>query len=192
MKKGYRQVIADGRITSSKSFNDYLYAWLVLKADEDRTIWKKDFVYSQVEGELGMTRKTLPKYFNWMVDEGLVIDNGEKWILADLGKNGFWIEEEVLKQLVDSKIRYMVSIYVYLVKGYWMIQKSGKKNLPILLPEVKAYLGLSVNSRSNNYLVTDCFEWLREMGLLNCWLWFNKETGKRFYLLSGIGKSNYF
>ena len=88
MKKGYRQVIADGRITSSKSFNDYLYAWLVLKADEDRTIWKKDFVYSQVEGELGMTRKTLAKYFNWMVDEGLVIDNGEKWILADLGKNG--------------------------------------------------------------------------------------------------------
>ena len=189
MAKEYKQVICDEKITSSKSFNDYLYGWLVLKANGDRKIEKKSFVYSQVEGELGMTRKTIAKYFEWLLEEGLVEDGGDWWILKDLGDKGFWIEIEVLKRLIGLRQRYAVSAYVYLVSGNWI---AGQKELVVLMENIKRFLGISVNVRSNNYIVTDMFEIFREMGLLNCQLWYDKENNKRFYKLTGIGKSNYF
>jgi len=192
MRKGYRQVVADKQITSSKSFNDFLYGWLVLRAKEEndeRVIWKKDFVYSQFEEELNMTRKTIAKYFNWLVDKGLVIDVGDKWVIRDLGEKGFWIEDNVLERLISLKKRYVISVYAYLVRGYWI---SNKKRFVVLLRNAKEFVGIGVNSDSNNYLVTDCFEEFREMGLMNCQLWFDRESGKRFYCVDGVGRNNYF
>lgn len=90
--KEYRQVVSDKSITSSKSFNDYLYGWLVLHSHEDdggRFVMKRSFVFSKMEQELGMTRKTLAKQFNNLIELGLVADGNDKWILADLGSEGF-------------------------------------------------------------------------------------------------------
>lgn len=90
--KEYRQVVSDKSITSSKSFNDYLYGWLVLKAQEEngeRFVMKRSFVLSKMEQELGMTRKTLAKQFNNLIELGLVADGNDKWVLADLGSEGF-------------------------------------------------------------------------------------------------------
>lgn len=83
----------------------------------------------------------------------------------------------------------MLSVYVYLVKGYWV---ANKKRMVVLLRNVKEYIGIGIGGDTNNYLVTDCFEEFREMGLLNCQLWYDKESGKRFYCLDGIGRNNYF
>lgn len=189
MAKEYKQIIADQKVTSSKSFNDYLYGWLVMRADEDRKIEKKSFVYSQAEHELGMTRKTIAKYFEWLLSEGLVIDDGEYWKLKDLEHSGFWIETNVLKRLLELKRRYILSVYVYLMKGYWV---SNKRRFVVLLRNVKEFIGIGIAGDTNNYLVTDCFEEFREMGLMNCQLWFDKESGKRFYCLDGVGRDNYF
>ena len=193
--KEYRQVVSDKSITSSKSFNDYLYGWLVLKAQEEngeRFVMKRSFVFSKMEKELGMTRKTLAKYFDYLLEVGLVVDSKDKWTITDLGEDGFWLETNILQKLVEMKQRYAITIYVYLVKGYWMVGQHKKKNLPIILDNVKDQIGISKQSRSNNNTITDVLENLREMGLLNYWLWLNPQTGKRFYLLSGIGKTNYF
>lgn len=190
--KEYRQVVSDKSITSSKSFNDYLYGWLVLHSHEDdggRFVMKRSFVFSKMEKELGMTRKTLAKYFDYLLEVGLVIDGEDKWILADLGKEGFWIETDILDRLIGLRQRYVVSIYVYLVKGYWV---AGKTRLVVLLDNVKSYLGLATNSRSNSHIITEIFENFREMGLLNCQLNFDQTNVKRYYVLTGIGKSNYF
>lgn len=192
MAKVYRQVVADKSITSSKSFNDFLYAWIVLHSEEEngeRYIWKRDFVISKLESEFGMTRKTAKIYFDNLVKLGLVVDMGDKWILVDLGIEGFKVERRILERLVDMKKRYAVSLYVYLVRGYYV---AGQTQLVILLDNVKEYLGLGTNTRSNNYIITDLFEDFRVMGLLNCVLNFDNKTVKQYYTLTGIGRSNYF
>lgn len=195
MEKEYRQVVADMSITSSKLFNDYLYGWLVLKADMEagvRYIWKRDLVYSKIEEELGITRKTLAKYFGYMVDNGLLIDNGDRWELKELDQGGFWVETDKLRLLVELRKRYAISVYVYLIKGYWMFNQRGKKSVPVLLDNVKRYIGLATNTRSNNSVITDLFTELSALGLLKCELVYSQDKRRHFYLLSGVDRTNYF
>ena len=54
-----------------------------------RFILKKDFVYSQLEQELGMSRKTMAKYFDFLVEIGVVVEGKDRWILTELGDKGF-------------------------------------------------------------------------------------------------------
>jgi hypothetical protein len=193
--KEYRQVVSDKSITSSKSFNDYLYGWLVLKAQEEngeRFVMKRSFVFSKMEKELGMTRKTLAKYFEYFVEVGLVVDGGDKWILIDLGNKGFWIETEILERLIETKKRYAISAYVYLRKGRWLLAQKGKEKVPITLGQVKEYLGITNNSKGNNYIITDLFEEYRVLGLLRYDLVKGREGNRQFYVLSGVGQDYYF
>ena len=144
--KDYRQVVSDMSITSSKSFNDFVYGWLVLHSiceDEERFVWKRSFVFSKMEQEFQMTRKTLAKYFDYLLEDGLVADDRDKWVITDLGAEGFWLETSILQKLVELKQRYAITIYVYLVKGYWMVGKHNKKNLPIILDNLKDQIGIS-------------------------------------------------
>ena len=192
MEKEYRRVIADSAITSSKSYNDFLYGWIVLNSVEEtgiRFILKKDFVYTQLEEELEMSRKTMAKYFDYLVEIGAIVEGKDRWIISELGDKGFWIERDILERIIEMKVRYALSIYVYLVKGYYV---AGQPQLVVLMENVKGFIGVSTNIRSNNYIVADIFEAYREMGLLNCQLWYDKDTNKRFYKLMGVGKTNYF
>lgn len=164
----------------------------MLRADEEkkiRYILKKDFVYSQLEEELKMSRKTMAKYFDYLIEVGVIVEAKDRWIISDLGNKGFWIERDILKRIIDLKERYALSIYVYLVKGYHI---AGETQLVVLMENIKGFIGISTNIRSNNYIVADIFEAYREMGLLNCQLWYDKDTNKRFYKLMGVGKTNYF
>ena len=192
MEKEYRRVIADSAITSSKSYNDFLYGWIVLNSVEEngiRFILKKDFVYTQLEEELEMSRKTMAKYFDYLIEIGAIVEGKDRWIISELGDKGFWIERDILERIIEMKVRYALSIYVYLVKGYYV---AGQPQLVVLMENVKGFIGVSTNIRSNNYIVADIFEAYREMGLLNCQLWYDKDTNKRFYKLMGVGKTNYF
>ena len=193
--KDFRQVVSDKSITSSKSFNDFLYGWLVLNSveeNEERFIWKKSFVFSKMEEIMGMTRKTLMKYFAYLIEVGLVAEDEDKWILTDLGNDGFWIETEILERLVNTKKRYAISAYVYLRKGRWLLAKKGKEKVPITLGQVKEYIGITNNSKGNNYIVTDLFEEYRVLGLLKYELVKGREGNRQFYVLSGVGQDYYF
>ena len=197
MAKVYRQVVADKSITSSKSFNDFLYAWIVLHSEEEngeRYIWKRTFVLSQLESELATTRKTLAKQFDYLIEGGLLYDDGERWKLTGLGnRDGFGVQEEILERLIQAHMKYLISIYVYLAMGVEMRKRTGfwTGKAPVVLNGVKEFIGLSVGSRSNSKTVVDCFETLREMGLLKYSLTRNNQ-GHTFYLLEGIGELNYF
>lgn len=192
MAKVYRQVVADKSITSSKSFNDFLYAWIVLHSEEEngeRYIWKRTFVLSQLESELGITRKTIKHYMDSLIELGLLADMNDKLILTDLSIEGFGVEDDILQQLVDFKMRYMVSIYVFLKKGYWA---AGGRQLIVSISHLKEYVGLSVNTRSNNKIIVGILETLRVSGLLNYDLRFDPSTQKSYYVIAGLEKTNYF
>ena len=197
MAKVYRQVVADQSITSSKSFNDFLYSWLVLNAEEEdgkRFFWKGDFSFSKLETELEITRKTISKQFAYLVEVGLVYEEEDKWVLTDLGRrDGFPVEEQILERLTQAHMKYLVSVYVYLAMGVDMRKRTGfwTGKMPVIFNGVKEFIGLSTGSRSNSKVVTDCFEMLREMGLMKYTLTRNNQ-GHTFYLLEGIGELNYF
>ena len=191
MGKEFRQVVSDVSITSSKEYNDFLYGWLVLNAHmgDQVYVWKGDFVLSKMEQELGMTRKTIAKYFSFLVKEGLVVEEEDRYILPSLGKKGFGIEVDVLRRLVETKERYALTLYAYLVRGYYI---AGRQQYTVLLDNAKRQLGLSTESRSNSKIVTNLFEMFREMGLLKCTLNMDKSKIKRYYTLDGVGKDYYF
>ena len=193
--KDYRQVVSDMSITSSKSFNDFLYGWLVLNSIEEngeRFLMKRSFVRSKMEEEFQMTRKTLAKYFDYLVEIGLVVDDGDKWILADLGTEGFWLETDILERLVETRRKGLISAYVYLKRGRWLLARKGKEKVPIILGPLKAYVGVANNTKGNNKSVVDLLEELRVLGLLQYELVHGREGNRQFYVISGVGQDYYF
>lgn len=194
MGKEFRQIVSDMSITSSKEYNDFLYGWLVLHAHmEDQVyIWKGDFILSNMEKELGMTRKTISKYLSFLVKEGLVVEDKDKLILTPLGKRGFWIETDKLRRLVEMRMPYAITVYVYLIQNYWGAQQKGRSQVPILLDKIKNYIGIATTTRSNNKVITNLFNEFSAQGLLKCELVYNKDRRTHFYLVSGVEKENYF
>ena len=197
MAKVYRQVVSDMSITSSKSFNDFLYAWIVLHSEEEngeRYIWKRTLVFSNLETELEVSRRTLSRQFDYLVQTGLVYEKDDKWVLTDLGRrDGFPVEERILDRLTQAHVKYLVSIYVYLAMGVDMRKRTGywTGKMPVVFNGVKEFIGLSTSSRSNSKVVVECFDMLRQMGLMKYTLTRNNQ-GHTFYLLEGIGELNYF
>lgn len=195
MDKEYRQVVSDMSITSSKSYNDFLYGWLVLNAhmeDGVAYLWKRDFVLSKMEKELGITRKTLSKQFSFLVKEGLIQEEDDRWVITPLGKKGFWIEVDKLRRLIEIRQPYAITVYVYLMQNHWGVQQSGRNKVPILLDKIKAYIGLATTTRSNNKVITNLFDEFSAQGLLKCELVYNTDRRTHFYLVSGVDKENYF
>ena len=193
--KDYRQVVSDMSITSSKSFNDFLYGWLVLHSEEEneeRFVMKRSFVRSKMEEEFQMTRKTLAKYFDYLLEVGLVADGGDKWVLTDLGAEGFWLETDILARLVETRKKGLISTYVYLKRGRWLMAKKGKEKVPIILGPLKAYVGVANNTKGNNKSVVDLLEELRVLGLLQYELVHGREGNRQFYVISGVGQDYYF
>lgn len=193
--KDYRQVVSDMSITSSKTFNDFVYGWLVLKAayeNGEGFVWKRDFVLSKMEQEFQMTRKTLAKYFDYLLEVGLVADGGDKWVITDLGEEGFWLETDILERLVETHKKGLISAYVYLKKGRWLLAQKGKKDVPIILGPLKAYVGVANNTKGNNKSVVSLLEELRVLGLLQYGLVKGREGNRQFYVISGVGQDYYF
>ncbi len=191
MGKEFRQIVSDMSITSSKEYNDFLYGWLVLNAhvEGEVYIWKRDFVLSKMEQELGMTRKTLSKYLSFLVKEGLVVEEEDRYVLPNLKDKGFWVDEDIIYKLIECRLRYVVSIYIYLRKSYWA---SGEKSLIVSMDHLKEFIGLSTNTRSNNKIITNIFESFRVAGLLKYELRHDITTKKSYYTISGLEKTNYF
>jgi len=193
--KDYRQVVSDMSITSSKSFNDFVYGWLVLHSEEEneeRFLMKRSFVLSKMEEEFQMTRKTLAKYFDFLVKVGLVVDGKDRWILTDLGTEGFWLETDILARLVETRKKGLISAYVYLKRGKWLLARKGKEKVPIILGPLKSYIGVASNTKGNNKSVVDLLEELRVLGLLQYELVHGREGNRQFYVISGVGQDYYF
>lgn len=56
-----------------------------------------------------------------------------------------------------------ISVYVYLLKRYWA---EGQKEYIVTMKNLKNYLGLSVNTQSNDYIITNILFVLEKIGLV--------------------------
>ena len=191
IQKNSRQIPSNEKYTANKKYSDILYGYLqhISQLDEAigvRYIPKTEIKYVQIAEDLGLTRQTVSKKFNNMVEEGLIYFDApnKRFILSTL-------EAELATLLPDDTIRVLcntlqercLSILAYLIKTF--VQHESKP-CEINLDIIKTYVGLSKSNRgTNNEVVRDIFVVLKKLGLIEY------HTEKIFDAKTGGYKSRY-
>lgn len=172
IQKNSRQIPSDERYTANKNYSDILYGYLQHTSllDQElnlRYIPKADIKYTSIAAELGITRQTVSKKFNNLIDEGLLVyDEGNKrYILSTLeAELATLLPSETIKVLYNTLQERCLSILAYLLKTY---VQHGESECAVNLDVIKKYVGLSKSNRgTNNEVIKDIFLVLRKLGLI--------------------------
>lgn len=182
IQKNSRQMPKQSAITKEKDYCDLLYAWLQCNSEREsivssqRRIEKKsvkwvaierDFTRTSTDGEVEkvMTRKTIAKYFNHLVDVGLVYEENEYYYLTVLDQDsGHLIEYTTLMKLMNVLQKNSISIYIYLFNRYCA---NGYEPFIATLKQIKDYIGIATSTTSNNMIIDDTLDILKRLGLLD-------------------------
>lgn len=176
------------RMTSALREGDYcdlLYAWVQCNSERvapdsrDRRIAKADVKWTRIENDFTrvdadgkskkiMSRKTIAKYFENLVETGLIKDPGEKekyYYLTLLdNQEANLIEYTTLNKMMNVMQRNSINIYIYLYNRYYA---NGKESFIATLKQIKEYIGIATTTTSNNIIVEDTMEFLKRLGLLD-------------------------
>jgi len=183
-----RQVPKDKNILANKeSYHDIIYAYLqiISKWDGDkehpRYVLKKDIVFSKISKILGITRQTISKYFNRMIDNEenqskgyvrLIREQEDRYELVPLDRSlAMLVSQETLAVLVSALNNNAISVFVYLLNRYL---GSSEQSFIFTYEELKGVIGLSKTTYSNDYIISGILFVLEKLGLLQM----NKKTEK--------------
>lgn len=171
-------------ITREKNYCDLLYAWIQCNSERvgfdvvDRRIEKKKVKWMAIERDLIrvdpetgeeikiMNRKTIAKYFAYLVEQGLIIDDkdDEYYYLRVLGReDANLIEYHTLCKLMHSIQRNGISMYIYLFNRYYA---NGCEPFIATYKQIKDFIGIATSTTSNNIELADMLEILERLGLL--------------------------
>lgn len=175
-----RQMPCRSSVTSEKNYCDLLYAWIQCNSErtslhsQDRRISKKKCKYTNIEremtdsqGEKVMDRRTISKYFQWLVTQGyLVLDEKQEYYNITVLEKGEAniIYYKTLSILMNVFRRHSIDIYQYLYSRYCA---NGKKTFRAAIPDIKRYIGITTSTSSNNAVVMDTVDILKRLGLLD-------------------------
>lgn len=184
-----RQMPCRREVTSEKNYCDLLYAWIQCNSERvslhsrDRQISKTKVKFVNIEREMVdsegnkiMNRKTISKYFHWLEDNGFVIEDGKYYKLRILEpEEANIIYYKTLSILINVFQRHSIDIYQYL---YGRFCACGKQPFFATIAQIKDFIGISVDTSSNNAKVTDTLVILKRLQLLDyeyIWTDENKE-----------------
>ena len=181
-EKNSRQMPSTSAIVREKDYCDLLYAWLqcnserisvnskgrrIAKSKIKWTAIEKDFTRVLIDGstEKVMSRKTIAKYFQHLIDRELVFEqNDEFYYLTVLDNDDAnLIECETLSKLMNVLQKNSISIYNYLFNRYYA---AGKQPFIATIKQVKDFIGIATSTTSNNAIVSDTIDILKRLGLL--------------------------
>ena len=183
IKKNSRQMPSTTSIVREKDYCDLLYAWLQCNSEREnintsrRRIEKKKVKWASIERdftrqlsdgsiEKAMSRKTIAKYFSYLIDEKLVIDeNDDYYYLAVLDpQDGNLIEYNTLLKMMNVLQKNSINIYIYLFNRYYA------NNFQLFIAtfrQIKDYIGIATTTTSNNAVIDDTIDILKRIGLLD-------------------------
>ena len=167
-EKNRRQVPKVKEYLAMKEYCDYLYCYLQViskydEANNERFILAKDCKYTSIGNALGMSRQTASKKFNALIDAGLLIKDGEKYILVNLEKTiAELVPFSTLRILTNTVQEKVISTFIYLLVRY---RAEQEKSFIFTLEQIKKYIGVGI-SRSTDYIVTDILFLLKKLELL--------------------------
>ena len=183
IKKNSRQMPSTTSIVREKDYCDLLYAWLQCNSEREnintsrRRIEKKKVKWASIERdftrqlsdgsiEKAMSRKTIAKYFSYLIDEKLVIDeNDDYYYLAVLDpQDGNLIEYNTLLKMMNVFQKNSINIYIYLFNKYY---SNSFQPFIATFRQIKEYIGIATTTTSNNAIIDDTIDILKRIGLLD-------------------------
>lgn len=171
IERNSRQIPSNEKYTANKNYSDILYGYLqhISLLDEVtgiRYIEKKDIKYTKIAEDLGVTRQTISKKFNSLIDQGLMsfdVEN-KRYLLRVLeAELAALLPDDTVKVLCNTLQERCLSVLAYLLKTYIQHDGSCEVNMDI----IKGHIGLNkANRGSNNEIVRDIFMVLKKLGLI--------------------------
>lgn len=174
--KDSRQMPRKKEYTANKAYSDIVYAWLQVNSEWDgqkghaRTIAKSKVRYVNIAAELGLSRQTVSTRFKKLLDVegglGLVHLNeltGQYELALLPAEMAQLIESHTLRRMVSALNENAISVYIYLFSRYCANQF---KEFQFTIEQVKGAIGISTQTRSNNYIITDILDILQKLELL--------------------------
>ena len=192
IQRNSRQIPSVPQYTANKQYSDLLYGYLqnISLMDEStgiRYIPKKNIKYTEIAEAIGMTRQTVSKRFNDLVQQGLIYYNEDQKTYTFLK-----LEKELATLLPSETVRVLcntlkdrcLSVLSYLLKTY---VQHGMNSCEVNMDIIKTHVGLSTKNRAkNNEVIKDIFLILEKLGLIKY------HTEKVFDSSSGGYKTRYF
>lgn len=183
IKKNSRQMPSASMIVREKDYCDLLYAWLQCNSEREnvmstrRRIEKKkvkwavierDFTRELTDGtvEKVMSRKTIAKYFNHLMNQGLVSEGDDDYYYLTVldASEANLIEYITLSKLMNVLQKNSISIYIYLFNRYCA---NGYQPFIATIKQIKDFIGIATSTTSNNIIIDDTIDILKRLGLLD-------------------------
>ena len=169
-------------LVREKNYCDLLYAWLqcnserVYPTSRERCIAKskvkwaaieRDFTRELSDGTIEkiMDRRTVAKYFNFLLAQGLIKLEEDTYYLTLLeGSEAHLIEYNTLSKLMNVLQKNSLSIYIYLYNRYYA---NNSKPFIATMKQIKEYIGVATTTTSNNVFIDDTLDILKRLNLLD-------------------------
>ena len=169
IQKNSRQIPNIKQICADKKYSDILYAYLQCISQREmekaeRFIFKTDINFSKMAKVLNLSRQTISKKFNNLIDLGLIDIQDDYYILKVLPKDyASLIPEKTLNLLTDALSENSISTYVYLFNRYIA---NNEQPYVFTLEQIKNQIGISNKTRSNDEVVNNILFVLKRIGLI--------------------------
>ena len=183
IEQNSRQIPTNSSITSAKQYCDLLYAWLQCNSEritpdsEGRRIPKKSVKWTAIERDFTrtlsdgtvdkvMARKTIAKYFEYLIQKGLVTEGQDDFYYITVlpSDSAHLIEYKTLYKLMNVLQKHSLSIYIYLFNRYYA---AGCNPVIVTMAQIKNYVGAATTTTSNNGFIDDTIDILKRLGLLD-------------------------
>lgn len=169
-------------LVREKNYCDLLYAWLQCNSERvhptsrERCIAKSKVKWAAIERDFTrelsdgtfekiMDRRTIAKYFNFLVAQGLVKLEEDTYYLTLLeGSEAHLIEYNTLSKLMNVLQKNSLSIYIYLYNRYYA---NNSKPFIATMKQIKEYIGVATTTTSNNVFIDDTLDILKRLNLLD-------------------------
>lgn len=173
IEKDSRQVPKVRDYMANSKYCDILYCYFQTISVWDnivghpRTFPKKEKNFSKIGTILGQSRQTISKKFKNLLDLGLIKETEDNYELIILEEDlASLIPIETLRVLVNTMNDNTISIYVYLLNRYYATINGGQQEFLFTKEQLKNIVGLSITTRSNDYIIDDILAILQKLNLL--------------------------
>lgn len=172
VNRGYRQIPKTKEFCADKKYFDILYAYLQTISEfegqgKPRTFSKKSINFSALSEKLGLSRQTISTKFKNLEKMGLIqlIDDKTYEIIVLEQNIAALIPYETVALMVDALSERAISTYIYLFNRYYA---NGNNSFQFTYEQIKKFIGISSNTRSNDEIVSNILFTLQKIGLIKC------------------------
>ena len=184
-----RQIPSVKVYTADKRYHDLLYAMLqqmsyseVIDGETNRYVNSRDFSFQSLGESIGIGRVTASKKFKSLIDMGLIEEDKEmkryKLNYLDASVSAL-VPFDTLRKMNNGLSHNAISLYVYLLKRYFA---NNQRQYMVTMAQMKEFVGMTVNTASNNIIITDILCILNKLGLIEFEYKMDDELKNHIYI----------